>query len=42
MIRSTEEKVMKKATATTCLFLDSGGALLTSGWDHHARKRASI
>jgi len=41
MIRSTEEKVMKKATAITCLFLDIGGVLLTNGWDHHARKRAA-
>ena len=41
MIRSTEEKVMKKATTITCLFLDIGGVLLTNGWDHHARKRAA-
>ena len=41
MIRSTEEKAMKKATAITCLFLDIGGVLLTNGWDHHARKRAA-
>ena len=41
MIRSTEEKLMKKATAITCLFLDIGGVLLTNGWDHHARKRAA-
>ncbi len=41
MIRSTEEKTMKKATAITCLFLDVGGVLLTNGWDHHARKRAA-
>jgi putative hydrolase of the HAD superfamily len=32
---------MKKATPTTCLFLDIGGVLLTDGWDHHARKRAA-
>ncbi len=32
---------MKKATATTCIFLDIGGGLLTNGWDHHARKRAA-
>ena len=32
---------MKKAPATTCLFLDIGGVLLTDGWDHHARKRAA-
>ena len=42
MIRSTEEKTMKKATAVTCLFLDIGGVLLTDGWDHHARKRAAM
>jgi putative hydrolase of the HAD superfamily len=41
MIRSTEEKTMKKATAITCVFLDIGGVLLTDGWDHHARKRAA-
>jgi HAD superfamily hydrolase (TIGR01509 family) len=41
MIRSTEEKAMKKATAITCLFLDIGGVLLTNGWDHHARSRAA-
>jgi putative hydrolase of the HAD superfamily len=41
MIRSTEEKTMKKATEITCLFLDVGGVLLTNGWDHHARKRAA-
>jgi len=27
---------MNKDTAITCLFLDSGGGLLTNGWDHHA------
>jgi putative hydrolase of the HAD superfamily len=41
MIRSTEDKTMKKATATTCLFLDIGGVLLTDGWDHRARRRAA-
>jgi putative hydrolase of the HAD superfamily len=41
MIRLTEEKTMKKATAITCVFLDIGGVLLTNGWDHHARKRAA-
>ena len=41
MIRSTEEKAMKKATAITCLFLDIGAVLLTNGWDHHARKQAA-
>jgi HAD superfamily hydrolase (TIGR01509 family) len=41
MLRSTEEKTMKKATKITCVFLDIGGVLLTDGWDHHARKRAA-
>jgi putative hydrolase of the HAD superfamily len=41
MIRLTEEKTMKKATAITTVFLDIGGVLLTNGWDHHARKRAA-
>jgi putative hydrolase of the HAD superfamily len=41
VIRSTEEKTMKKTTAITCVFLDIGGVLLTNGWDHHARKRAA-
>jgi putative hydrolase of the HAD superfamily len=41
MIRSTENKTMKQATAITCVFLDIGGVLLTDGWDHHARKRAA-
>jgi putative hydrolase of the HAD superfamily len=41
MLRSTEEKTMKKATKITCMFLDIGGVLLTDGWDHHARKRAA-
>jgi putative hydrolase of the HAD superfamily len=41
IIRSKEEKAMKKATAITCVFLDIGGVLLTDGWDHHARKRAA-
>ena len=34
MIRSTEEKTMKKVTAITCLFLDIGGVLLTNGRNH--------
>ena len=38
MIRSTEEKAMKKATAITCMFLDIGGVLLTNGWDHFAQR----
>jgi putative hydrolase of the HAD superfamily len=33
---------MEKATAISCLFLDVGGVLLTDGWDHHARKRATV
>ena len=41
MIRSTGGKMMKKATAITCVFLDIGGVLLTDGWDHRARKRAA-
>ena len=41
MIRSMEEKTMRKATAITCVFLDIGGVLLTDGWDRHARKRAA-
>jgi putative hydrolase of the HAD superfamily len=41
MIRSREEKAMKKTTAITCVFLDIGGVLLTNGWDHPARKRAA-
>jgi HAD superfamily hydrolase (TIGR01509 family) len=41
IIQSKEEKTMKKATATTCVFLDIGGVLLTNGWDHDARKRAA-
>jgi putative hydrolase of the HAD superfamily len=32
---------MTKTTAITCLFLDIGGVLLTDGWDHHARRRAT-
>jgi len=31
---------MKRSTKTTTLLLDIGGALLTDGWDHHARKPA--
>jgi putative hydrolase of the HAD superfamily len=41
MIRSTEERTMKRATAITCVFLDIGGVLLTDGWDRQARKRAA-
>jgi putative hydrolase of the HAD superfamily len=41
MIRSTEEKTMKKATAITCVFLDIGGVLLTDGWGHASRKLAA-
>jgi putative hydrolase of the HAD superfamily len=32
---------MKKAAEVTCLFLDIGGVLLTNGWDHEERKRAT-
>ena len=42
MMRSAEERTMKKAAAITCLFLDIGGVLLTDGWDHHARNRAAL
>ena len=35
MIRSTEEKTMKKAAAITSMFLDIGGVLLA--WPAHAR-----
>ena len=33
--------MMKKKPAIRCLFLDIGGVLLTDGWDHHARRRAT-
>ena len=32
---------MRETSAITCLFLDVGGVLLTNGWDHLARRRAS-
>lgn len=32
---------MKKGTGITWVFLNIGRALLTNGWDHHARKRAA-
>jgi putative hydrolase of the HAD superfamily len=32
---------MKKNIPITTLFLDVGGVLLTNGWDHHARRRAT-
>ncbi len=32
---------MKRSTEITTLFLDVGGVLLTNGWDHHARRRAT-
>lgn len=32
---------VKKNAAITCIFLDIGGVLLTNGWDHLARRRAS-
>jgi len=41
VIRSTEDKMMKKGTAITCVFLDIGDVPLTDGWNHHARKRAT-
>jgi hypothetical protein len=33
---------MKRTTGITCAFLDIGGVLLTDGWDHLARRRASV
>jgi putative hydrolase of the HAD superfamily len=33
--------ILSKAAATTCLFVDIGGVLLTDGWDHRARRRAA-
>jgi putative hydrolase of the HAD superfamily len=41
MIRTTEDRTMRKAPAITCLFVDIGGVLLTDGWDRHARERAA-
>lgn len=32
---------MRIATPTACLFVDIGGVLLTNGWDHVERKRAT-
>jgi putative hydrolase of the HAD superfamily len=32
---------MKKRHTVTCLFLDIGGVLMTDGWDHRARRRAT-
>lgn len=32
---------MRRAIPITTLFLDIGGVLLTSGWNHHAHKRAT-
>ena len=32
---------MKRDNPLTTLFLDIGGVLLTNGWDHHARRRAT-
>jgi putative hydrolase of the HAD superfamily len=32
---------MKRAIPINTLFLDIGGVLLTDGWDHYARKRAT-
>ena len=34
-------RMMNKAPAITCLFVDIGGVLLTDGWDHPARERAA-
>jgi HAD superfamily hydrolase (TIGR01509 family) len=41
VIRSREEKTMKKADAITCMFLDIGGVLLTDGWSHESRRLAA-
>jgi putative hydrolase of the HAD superfamily len=32
---------MKRTVPITALFLDIGGVLLSNGWDHHARRRAT-
>jgi len=32
---------MKRATPITTLFVDVSGVLLTTGWDHHAHRRAA-
>jgi putative hydrolase of the HAD superfamily len=32
---------MKKSSPIKTLFVDIGGVLLTNGWDHHARRRAT-
>jgi len=32
---------MKKSAPISALFVDIGGVLLTNGWDHHARRRAT-
>jgi putative hydrolase of the HAD superfamily len=32
---------MKKSAPIKTLFVDLGGVLLTNGWDHHARRRAT-
>ena len=37
----TATNLMKKNIPITSLFLDVGGVLLTNGWDHHARRRAT-
>jgi len=41
MIPLVKEKMMAKSPAISCLFLDIGEVLLTDGWDHHARRRAT-
>jgi putative hydrolase of the HAD superfamily len=32
---------MKKRASISVLFVDIGGVLLTNGWDHQARRRAT-
>ena len=37
----TGDDHMKKSATIKTLFVDIGGVLLTNGWDHHARRRAT-
>ena len=39
--KATKDQMMTKLPAISCLFLDIGEVLLTDGWDHHARRRAT-
>jgi putative hydrolase of the HAD superfamily len=38
---ANERKMMTKSPLISCLFLDIGEVLLTDGWDHRARRRAT-